>query len=78
MGHFSIWTIFVLAILSIIDHFSKFSGNYLLDNKTGKSVLSKIKDFILKNGCPEKILTDNDGEFINKDIKKYCKKKELN
>ena len=51
---------------------------YILDNKTGKSVLSKIKDFIVKNGCPDKILTDNGGEFINKDLKKYCKKKELN
>ena len=62
-------------LLSIIDHFSKFSGNYLLDNKSGKSVLNKINDFIVKNGIPDKILTDNGGEFMNKDIKKYCKKK---
>ena len=40
--------------------------------------MNKIKYFIDKNGLPEKILTDNGGEFINKQFKKYCSKKDIN
>lgn len=40
--------------------------------------MNKIKYFIDKNGIPEKILTDNGGEFINKQFKKYFSKKDIN
>ena len=34
-----------------------------------------LNDFIVTNGKPKRILTDNGGEFNNKDFKNYCKKK---
>ena len=63
-----------LYILSILDHFSKFSANFIIKNKDKISVLNKIKKFIEKYGAPDKILTDNGGEFINNEFKKFCKK----
>ena len=63
-----------IYLLTIIDHFSKYAGTYLINNKESNTVLNKIKDFIKKNGQPEKILTDNGSEFINNKFKKFCKK----
>ena len=39
--------------------------------------MNKIKYFIDKNSIPEKILTDNGGEFINKSFIKYFKGKDI-
>lgn len=50
----------------------------MINNKTSSLVISKINEFIIKNGAPDMILTDNGGEFISKEFKKYCKKKTLN
>ena len=63
-----------LYILSILDHFSKFSANFIIKNKDKITVLNKIKKYIKKYGAPDKILTDNGGEFINNEFKKFCKK----
>ena len=65
-------------LLSIIDHFSKLANNYIIFNKDQKTVLNKIKLFINTYGIPNKILTDNGGEFVNKTLKNYCKKNEIN
>ena len=59
-------------ILNIIDHFSKYTGCYLLENKTSKEVLYAINDFISKNGNPCILQCDNGREFSNKLLKKYC------
>ncbi len=67
-----------LYLLSIIGHFSKYAENFILTKKNQNTVMNKIKYFIDKNGIPEKILTDNGGEFINKQFKKYCSKKDIN
>ena len=64
-------------LLSIIDHFSKLAANYIIFNKDQKTVLNKIKLFINTYGLPSKILTDNGGEFVNKSLKNYCKKNEI-
>ena len=61
-------------LLSIIDHFSKLTDNYFICSNEQKTVLNKIKLFINKYGIPNKILTDNEGEFVNKTFKNYCKK----
>ena len=53
-----------IYLLSIIDHFSKFANNYILPNKEHKTVISKINNFIVKNGIPDKILTDNGKLFF--------------
>ena len=66
-----------LYLLSIIDHFSKFAYNYILTKKDQNTVMNKVKNFIDKYGVPEKILTDNGGEFINKKFKKYCKNNDI-
>ena len=63
-----------IYILSLLDHFSKYAGNYILYDKEAETVLNKIKEFIKNNGKPERILTDNGSEFINKKFKKFCKK----
>ena len=61
--------------MSLLDHFSKYAGNYILYDKEAETVLNKIKEFIKNNGKPERILTDNgSSEFINKKFKKFCKK----
>ena len=67
-----------IYLLTIIDHFSKYAGTYSINNKESITVLNKIKDFIKKNGQPEKILTDNGYEFINNKFKKFCKKLSIN
>ena len=66
-----------MYLLSIIDHFSKFAENFLINNKDKKTVLNKIKIFIKKYGPPDKILPDNGGEFINKQFKAYCSKNDI-
>lgn len=63
-------------IMSVIDHFSKFSVVYLISNKKDSTILNNIKKFIDKNGIPKNILTDNGKEFTNNKFKNYCKKKE--
>ena len=63
-----------LYILSILDHFSKFSANFIIKNKDKITVLNKIKKFVEKYGAPDKILIDIGGEFINNEFKKFCKK----
>ena len=35
-------------ILKIIDHFSKFTGCYLLENKAAKEVLYTINEFLIR------------------------------
>ncbi len=60
-----------LYILSILDHFSKFGVNYIINNKEKTAFLSKIKELIFTYGYPEKILTDNGWEFTNKKFIKF-------
>lgn len=59
------------------DHFSKYAKNYIIQKKEEKTALKKIVNFIDNYGPPEKILTDNGGEFRNKKFKKYCNKKDI-
>ena len=59
-------------LLNITDHFSKYSKAYLLENKTSKLVLTKLKDFIDNLGIPEIIHTDNGGEFTSNEFKLFC------
>ena len=63
--------------MTCIDHFSKYAGTYLIHNKEQETVLKKIKQFIKNNGKPDKILTDNGAEFINKKFKKFCIKNDI-
>ena len=53
-------------LINIIDHFSKYTGSYLLENKTGNLVKEKIKNFLDEEGNPLEIGFDNGKEFLNK------------
>ena len=59
-------------ILNIIDHFTKFTGSYLLERKSAQEVLYSINEFILRNGKPQILQSDNGREFNNKLINEYC------
>ena len=59
-------------ILNIIDHFTKFTGSYLLERKSAQEVLYAINEFILRNGKPQILQSDNGREFNNKLINEYC------
>ena len=65
-------------LLSIIDTFSKFAYNYILDNKRGDTVLGILKDFINKYGKPNSIHTDSGKEFFNKLIEEFCEDNNIN
>ena len=65
-------------LLSIIDFFSKFGYNYILNNKKAEIMLSHIKDFINKYGKPLNIHTDNGKEFVNKLIENFCENNNIN
>ena len=66
-----------IYLLSLIDHFSKYAENFLINKKDETTVINKIKLFIQNNGKPDKILTDNGKEFTNKKFQKFCKKNKI-
>ena len=66
-----------IYIISIIDHFSKFAKNFVIDKKDQNTVLEKINKFIDLFGKNQKILTDNGKEFKNKKFNNYCHKNEI-
>ena len=53
-------------LLSIIDTFSKFTYNYILNSKKSDKILWCLKDFINRYGKPVKLHNDNRKEFYNK------------
>ena len=60
-------------IIDCIDHFTKFYWGYLIRDKTAKTALNKIKNFIAINKKPVIIQTDNGLEFKNKLLENYLK-----
>ena len=58
-------------IFVIIDHFSKYLGAYLIENKNKNSILNSLKNFIKFNGPPLHFSCDNGKEFLNNEIKKF-------
>ena len=61
-------------ILNIIDHFTKFTGSYLLERKSAQEVLYSINEFILRNGKPQILQADNGREFNNRLLIDFCNK----
>lgn len=60
-------------IINCIGHFSKFYWAHLIIDKTAKTALIKIKNFIAINKKPLIIQTDNRLEFRNKLFEEFCK-----
>ena len=63
--------------LDIIDHFSKWSYSYLLQNKDSEIVVSKIKSFININGKCKIFQSDNGLEFNNSILKLYLENEKI-
>ena len=64
-------------LLCVIDHFSKFSKEYLLKSNEVKEVLKCLKIYIKEYGKPTIIQSDNGGEFTANIIKDFLKEKEI-
>lgn len=59
-------------LLTLIDHFSKFSQSYVLNNKTSEEVIKNLK-FLKKDiGVPKILHSDNGGEFTSNLYKLFC------
>ncbi len=59
-------------VLNIVDHFSKFAWARGLKNKSAASVAFALQDLILQEGAPERLASDNGGEFDNALIAQLC------
>ena len=64
-------------VLNIVDHFSKFAWARGLKNKSAQSVAFALQDIILQEGSPEKLASDNGGEFDNALIAQLCAEREI-
>ena len=62
-------------IMNIIDHYSKWVGSYILENKNAKNVLYGIHNFISLYEEPKILKSDNGREFSNKYLDKYYEDK---
>ena len=59
-------------VLDICDHFSKYTNSFLLNSKESYEIYPLIKNFMINNGFPKYLITDNGTEFKNKLIKEFC------
>ena len=64
--------------MTIIDQFSNFGYNFIIQNKKSETILGNIKKFINSFGKPNSIHTDNGREFRNKLLENYCKLNNIN
>ena len=64
-------------ILSLMDLFSRFHWLALRDRKKSSFVKKKLKRIYTLHRIPERIQSENGGEF-KKDVESYCRKKDKN
>lgn len=62
---------------NLIDHFSKYSFSYILNNKSADTILRCLKECFEKNGIPEELGTDNGTEFVNRKVKNFLISKNI-
>ena len=68
-----------LYLLHIIDHCTRLSAGAIIRNKTPETIVHKIfQHWISIYGPPERILTDNGGEFCNAAVVELAEKFNLN
>ncbi len=59
--------------LHIIDHFTRFSAGAIVKDKKATTFVQKfIQHWICIHGSPAKLLSDNGGEFNNKEVQEMC------
>ena len=64
-------------LLNIADHFSKYLTSYLIKKKEGKSIADKLNTYFKKFGIPQQLGSDNGTEFVNKNVQKLLKSKDI-
>ena len=58
-----------IIMLHMIDHLTRFSSACIIPNKRKETIVKALfEHWIRIFGCPVKFLSDNGGEFINKDV----------
>ena len=60
-------------LLCAIDFFSKYAWVFPLKDKRGISIVNAFQKIVSKEGKPNKIWVDQDGEFYNKLLKRFLK-----
>ncbi|XP_068687781.1 SCAN domain-containing protein 3-like [Montipora foliosa] len=65
-------------VINLIDHQTKFVNSHPLHAKSADEVLDAVKNYCLSYGYPQKILTDNGGEFCNAKLKLFCEENQIN
>lgn len=63
-------------ILSLMDLFSRFHWLAPLERKKSSSVKKELQRIYTVHGMPERLQSDNGGEF-KKDVEKFCEKKKI-
>ncbi|CAG9312102.1 unnamed protein product [Blepharisma stoltei] len=62
-------------VLSIIDHFSKYTWAYPIASKTAELVLNNVEHLLNSlPKLPDIIQTDNGSEFANKSLETFCER----
>ena len=59
-------------VLVITDSFTRWTELIPMRNKSAESALKAIIQFVGRFGCPDEILSDNGGEFVNAIINGLC------
>lgn len=63
-------------ILIGVDYFTRYAFAEVINNKTAKEILDKIKKWTV-DIKPEEIITDHGKEFCNEDFRRYCIENEI-
>ena len=66
-------------ILHIIDHLTRYSSACFIKNKKKEAIVKGVLDYWIRIfGSPKNFLTDNGGEFVNKDFVDLAEKFNIN
>ena len=66
-------------MLHMVDHLSRYSAACIIDNKRKETIVKGIMDYWVRIfGSPRKFLSDNGGEFINKEFMDLAEKFNIN
>lgn len=58
-----------VLVLHMVDHLTRYSSACIISNKKKETIVRALFDYWIRIfGCPHKFLSDNGGEFVNKDV----------
>jgi transposase InsO family protein len=67
----------IKQLLMVVDIFSSYAWVIPVENKKTNNVINALKTIIKPNQKPQKIWSDNGGEFISKAMQDYLKKQDI-